>query len=92
MLFPIIDWSLLFQGVLIGASVLAGLRGCKGIRVEAEQQVRMDRNGGQKRGGQRHGEPSWRLVEFATVGITLLVLHKDDRARWKNLITTKSTP
>ena len=24
-----IDWSLLFQGVLIGASVLAGLRGCK---------------------------------------------------------------
>ena len=23
-----IDWSLLFQGVLIGASVLAGLRGC----------------------------------------------------------------
>jgi hypothetical protein len=24
----LIDWSLLFQGVLIGASVLAGLRGC----------------------------------------------------------------
>jgi hypothetical protein len=25
------DWNLLFQGVLIGASVLPGLRGCKKI-------------------------------------------------------------
>jgi hypothetical protein len=27
----LIDWNLLFQGVLIGASVLPGLRGCKGF-------------------------------------------------------------
>ena len=32
--FGIIDWSLLFQGVLIGASVLAGLRGCRGRKGE----------------------------------------------------------